>query len=563
MELRDQFRVALVWPPLCERFVCLRFGPRMTVMSQGYFETQSKDIEDVVCCQINLNERIHHATQYWEEIETAAVSEDDSIIEQYFSGNYKSELLDKVYEFLLKSHDWAKLNLIAVGYDINYLHDNYTPAFYRFLKTMAEEYHIPVLIGGMGPPSVEIIQYFKRFKFLTYMAFGTVDSINLDSFKKIILYEKDRCTDVKEIQNISYRNEQGKVKTNIYDEAPRASVESSCILKPTYHLSQSKEFRTKYADLRKFDPGFPKQGFSDSTEVAVIPYRFTVGCINKCAFCMSSAKGKIFAAKPAEKVADDIDKLIQENNSNCFMFLNSMINFSKKYLGELLNIMKKRKLEIYFTDSAEVHGMDAEMLQMIKELGGIGLWYGLECPSDRILKLINKRCTVDEAVETLKRSDSMGIWNGVNLIAGLPHERDEDINGTAAFIRNSVDFVEMWQVTPFYLVNSRFLEDPDKYGIVVKDRAVTIDKGQGDMVMATFDEVGGLSWNEKQKKTLFGFQLFLETIEKYSKVPSLPNATFLFHAYKAFGKNGKAKIREWLHKNYVGKAPEVKITGLF
>ena len=390
MERLNKFRVALVWPPLCERFACLRFGPRITVMSQGYLEEHLKDVEDVVCSQINLDEAILQSTQYWKSIESENILDDDSVIESYISGNYKSELLDSIYDFMIQSNDWSNINFIAVGYNINYLHDKYTPVFYRFLKTMSEEYNIPILIGGMGSLSMEIIKFYRTFKFIKYMVFGTIDSINLDSFKKIVLYEKDGNIDLKKIQNICYRNERHISKTNIYEEPPKSRVESNYILKPTYHLAQSNEFRQTYNDLRKYDKGFPENGFTKSLEVPIIPYRFTVGCVNKCAFCMNSAQGKVFASKSPDKVADDIDMLMQENNSKYFMFLNSMINFSKKYLDELFNIMRRRNLDIYFTDSAEVYGMDDDMLQMIKEMGGIALWYGLECPSDRILKLINK-----------------------------------------------------------------------------------------------------------------------------------------------------------------------------
>ncbi|MDR2992974.1 MAG: hypothetical protein LBV11_03960 [Bacillus cereus] len=61
MERLNKFRVALVWAPLCERFGCLRFGPRITLMSQGYLETHLEDIEDVDCSQINLDEMIHQS----------------------------------------------------------------------------------------------------------------------------------------------------------------------------------------------------------------------------------------------------------------------------------------------------------------------------------------------------------------------------------------------------------------------------------------------------------------------------------------------------------------------
>jgi radical SAM superfamily enzyme YgiQ (UPF0313 family) len=496
--------------------------------------------------QINLDNLLHRKTDFWKKFDTYGTLTDDSIIEQYINDGKVDIDFDTIYLFLTNAIDWKKYDMLAVSYDIAFLRDIYAPAFFKFLNEISVNYKIPVVLGGLGFANLDILKICKRFDFIKYACFGKIDSINLESFLKIIQYEN---------------NESSRVCANFAKKVPSPKIEKNYIVKPFYDLKNNKGFGTTYRDFCEIDSGLPDNYFNDDLEISIIPYRFSVNCINKCAFCMCSAEGYRFTFKEAEKVADDLDRLVQENASNCFMFLNSMINFSKKYLSDLLNLMQKRNIQIYFTDSAEVFGMDDEMLQIIKEMGGIALWYGLECPSDRLLKFIHKRCTVQEAESVLKRSDDLGIWNGVNLISGLPQESDADVEMTIDFIKKNIGIADMWQVTPFYLVKSKFLENPKKYGITIRDREVIDDKGEGDLIMASFDEENGLKWEEKREKTAKNFKLLLETIDNHAIVPNLSNMTLLFFLYKKFN-SSKNRVKEWLIKNYKGYAPKIRITGL-
>lgn len=556
-------KVALLWPPLCERFGYYRFGPRINIMALGYLETFIKSIEKCDVEQINIDKLLHAETEIWRSMDKGGMLLDNSCIEDFINGKNvdEVEVYNEVYTYLWNMKEWKGYDLIAISYDLNYLRDRYAPAFFKFLHDINTEYGITITFGGLGFPSIEVLKFFKRFSFIKYMQFGNIDSINLETFKNIILSLRKEILPQEKLLNTYYRDEEGKVKVNFYKEKIKSSVESNYILRPTYHMKKDTLYRTKYEDLCKFDTGFVQYKSSDGIEIPIIPYRFSVGCVNNCAFCMSSADGKVFASKEPEAVVDDIERLMQENDSKYFMFLNSMINFSIPYLEKLHSAIVRRNIKMLFTDSAEFHGMSKDVLLMLKEMGAVGLWFGLECPSDKMLKYIHKNCTVKEAIETLQWSDELGIWNGVNLIVGLPHEKDDDILKSVKFIEETCCYVNMWQVTPFYLVKSKFLEMPDKYGIKIRDRYATVDKGEGDMVMATFDEIGGLSWECKQKKTAETFKLLLDTIDLHATIPNISNTSFLFYAYEKYNSN-KSDIKKWLIENYQGKAPQIKVTGI-
>jgi len=487
----SNYKVALVYPPLCERFSYYRFGPRITIMGLGYLHSYLIE-HNINAEQINLDNWLHRKTDFWKEFDTYGTLTDDSIIEQYMNGDEVDINFDTVYRFLINVIDWKQYDMVAVSYDVAFLRDIYTPAFFKFLSKISANYNIPIVLGGLGFASMDILKICKRFDFIKYACFGRSDSINLESFMKIIQYENKADIDLKQIQNICYRNESSRVRANFAKEIPSPKIERNYILKPYYDLKNNKGFRTTYSDFCQIDSGLPDNYFDDDLGISIIPYRFSVNCINKCAFCMCSTDGYRFTFKEPEKVVDDLDKLMQENASDCFMFFNAMVNFSKKYLSKV---------------------------------------------------------------------DNLGIWNGVNLISGLPQERDEDVEMTTNFIKKNISMVDMWQVTPFYLVKSSFLENPEKYGIKVRDGEVVEDKGEGNLIMASFDEINGLKWEEKKEKTVKNFKLILETIDNHAVVPNLSNMGLLFFLYKQFAFD-KTRVKEWLAKNYTGYAPKIRITGL-
>lgn len=548
----EKYNVGLVYPPLCSRFGYNSLGPRIMNLGQGYINGFLENYEEINSEIIDLDNYIHRNTSLWNRIDELGLNTDEKIIVQYMNLEYENEIYDEIYNYLLICCNWSKYKIIAIKLCLEWLHDQYTPIWFRLLKTIHNTYGTIIIIGGTGIISFKQIQLIKKFDFLKYLTFGLVDSINMEALSSIILYEKDHSNvDITKVENIIYRNENKAIKINISKQNQSPKIEKKYIIKPKFNLNSKVNYWYSYDDIKAYDSNFMEVDVFEKQKVAVIPYRFTIGCVNHCAFCMNSSKEQIFAYKDADDVADNLDRLIQETGSNTFLFLNSMINFSKKYLDSLHNEIKKRNLNILFTDSAEIHGMDQEILEMLRDIGCIGLWYGLECPSDKLLKQIHKNCTVEEAEDILKISDKVGIWNGVNLISGLPHETEEDVIKSRDFIKKNQNIVDMWSVTPFYLTNSKFLDYPEKYGIKVLNPDIVADRGGGNVMMASFDEIGGLQWNDKKKMILENYQFLLDTIADETALPNICNSTFLFLAYKAF-QSDKNKVREILMKNYNG-----------
>ncbi len=158
-----------------------------------------------------------------------------------------------------------------------------------------------------------------------------------------------------------------------------------------------------------------------TSNMLVLQYKFMKGCPNKCAFCESSGLGLRAVRKPKE-VVDDIELMQKRFKPTGYFFLSDTINISKSYITEICDEICKRNLKILWSDCATAKGLDKETLEKMKKSGCIRLIFGMETGSPDMLKRVNKEVKLDELENVLRMASCCGIWTGIEVICGLPHE---------------------------------------------------------------------------------------------------------------------------------------------
>jgi len=284
-------------------------------------------------------------------------------------------------------------------------------------------------------------------------------------------------------------------------------------------------------------------------KIVVLPYMFINGCSNKCIFCDSSKFNGVYTTKNTTDIIKDLKKLSEQYSTKYFYFLNDTTNVSKKYILELCKKIIDKKLNILWTCCCRFNEMDKNTLWYMKKAGCIVVIWGLETASERLLTYVEKGITVENALNILKESHSLGIWNGLELIPGLPTERDNDIDKTIKFINNNKGYIDEIHITPFYLIkNSKLFCNAKKYGLtnvreVNQYATMEANPLTNIYIFYAFDEVNGLSWIDKKKQIIKSFN----KISEYSLV-SLPFRMYvryqlLFYLYTLFKKKKDIKRR--------------------
>jgi len=203
-------------------------------------------------------------------------------------------------------------------------------------------------------------------------------------------------------------------------------------------------------------------------------YRFSEGCIFKCAFCYHSTVDWLLT----DNVNSVVDRLeyFYDNGVEYIRFFNDNINFKLSWTKEFCNEIVKRNIKLKWSDSANLKVGDRDMFLAMGEAGCVKLWYGTETSSSRILKEIDKwTSNMYELIDnTLKWAHEANIWNGSNLICNFPHETDEEYDMLRTFISEyyNKDIVNCMNVQPLAIWPPSIMYDhPERFRIRLIDEA--------------------------------------------------------------------------------------------
>ena len=190
------------------------------------------------------------------------------------------------------------------------------------------------------------------------------------------------------------------------------------------------------------------------------------GCPFRCNFCASpNMSGSKVRQRPTEKVVDEIEHILIHYNIEKFMFWEDTFITSKKRLLQFCKALSKRKIEITWRCHTRLDTLSEEIIDVLKDNGCQQINVGIETGSEKILKYINKKISLQkivEKVELLKKKKM--IWSG-NFMIGYPEETKEDIEETIEFIRTVVrNHIALGVCIPY--PGSYFYEDCLRLGII-------------------------------------------------------------------------------------------------
>jgi radical SAM superfamily enzyme YgiQ (UPF0313 family) len=188
------------------------------------------------------------------------------------------------------------------------------------------------------------------------------------------------------------------------------------------------------------------------------------GCPFNCAFCDRNSVGRIVRFRSVEKVIEEVDMIRDKYGINAFVIYDDTFTVNKKRVFKFCEEFAKRGSK--WRTWARVNTVNEEMLQAMKDSGCIKLLFGYESGDDRILKIINKKTTRKQNIESANMCRKVGIQCYATLIYGLPGENKESIDNTISMIKEAQpDELHYHVLTP--MPGSPIWNDPQKYGIEI------------------------------------------------------------------------------------------------
>jgi radical SAM superfamily enzyme YgiQ (UPF0313 family) len=349
------------------------------------------------------------------------------------------------------------------------------------------------------------------------------------------------------------------------EEVPEGAHERREIVNPSLHITPF--FDPKNIEKRKMsglqilkrynlDESWVERmvEFHDDS-IVILPGLFIEGCNSQCTFCGYSMSK--MAKREITDVIRGLAYLREKYDARYFHFLNTNINGYYKYAETFCDELIAAKLDILWSDCANLWALDEKLIHKMRESGAVRFTFGVECPSDKMLKYVIKGISREKVLERLKMVHDAGIWNHVLLITGLPHETPEDTKYFVDFLEETADWVHGYSISSFYLISTSLMGAfPERYGLEM----IT---GEGTLLEnAAFNEIDGLPWAEKQKQIIESTQLITDAIRRIKRDPKYWSGAIdlelIFWLYDRLGHDNKEDIVKAYEQAFIGAPAHAK-----
>ena len=142
----------------------------------------------------------------------------------------------------------------------------------------------------------------------------------------------------------------------------------------------------------------------------------------KCAFCDTSLDyiGR-YESAPAAEIVDWMDRVAETTGSSGFHFVDEAA--SPRLLKELsIELLKRRRNYTWWTNIRFEKAYTGDLCNLLAAAGCIAVSGGLEVASDRLLSIINKGITIEQATIAMRNFKRAGIMVHAYLMYGFPTE---------------------------------------------------------------------------------------------------------------------------------------------
>lgn len=173
------------------------------------------------------------------------------------------------------------------------------------------------------------------------------------------------------------------------------------------------------------------------------------GCPYKCSYCSKPVFGYKFRAQSPERVVEEISYYQKRFGIREIAFYDDVFTLNKKRAYAIAEEILKRNLKIHWTCETRVDLIDKELLQHIKASGCYSISYGIESASQKILQVINKNTTIEQAEEATYLTRAVGLQTVGYFMIGCPEESTETIKNTIELAKRlKLDYAQFSIATP-------------------------------------------------------------------------------------------------------------------
>jgi radical SAM superfamily enzyme YgiQ (UPF0313 family) len=180
------------------------------------------------------------------------------------------------------------------------------------------------------------------------------------------------------------------------------------------------------------------------------------GCPFRCNWCSHQVYGQSHRRRDPLLVVDEVEWLLCKYSPDMVWVSDDVFTINHAWIRAYAAEMKRRSLRVPFECISRADRLNAEMLDLLAELGCFRIWIGSESGSQRILDAMDRGVKVEQVQDAVRMTRERGMQSGMFLMWGYEGEELEDIEATVRHVSKSNPDVFLTTVsypikgTPYY-----------------------------------------------------------------------------------------------------------------
>jgi radical SAM superfamily enzyme YgiQ (UPF0313 family) len=162
-------------------------------------------------------------------------------------------------------------------------------------------------------------------------------------------------------------------------------------------------------------------------------YMTSRGCPYRCIYCHNSKEKSPLRFIDPSRVVDHLEEIIGRYKLDSIMFLDDEFLINKARVKKLCEEINNRNLKFYWSACVRVTDIEPDILEVIKSAGCVQLAFGFESGNNRILEVLKKQATVEDAHNAIEICQKAGMIVQGNFMFGNPTETEEEMIDTLRF----------------------------------------------------------------------------------------------------------------------------------
>ena len=174
------------------------------------------------------------------------------------------------------------------------------------------------------------------------------------------------------------------------------------------------------------------------------------GCPYQCTFCYRM--NQKFLQYDIPDLLDKIVWLAEQHAIRHFQLSDELFMANRKYIEKfcdaVVDVQMKKGWQFGFDCNARLNMAKPDLLIKMKNAGFRYLNFGVEALDNKVLSAMNKKQTVDEVIQGIERTLTVGLSPGINIMWGNLYDTDKTLQKAVEFINNYSDGVELRTIRP-------------------------------------------------------------------------------------------------------------------